>query len=264
MNVQDGGWREPPRVLDPSWALFLDVDGTLLDIADEPQAVKVPSGLVPALSELFGMLGGALALVSGRPIAELDRLFAPLVLPAAGQHGAEQRLAAGEPVRRHRVDPILPALIPEVRAIAAVWPGVEVEEKGAAIAVHFRREPEAEVPLTRALRAMVEATGGSIELLEGKMVRELRDCHHTKGSAVGTFMAVPPFSGRRPIFVADDVTDEDGFLAVETVGGLAMVVGVNPAIDRAPAFSGAAAVRKWLARLAEADQVATASGMRLS
>lgn len=96
------------------------------------------------------------------------------------------------------------------------------------------------------------------------MVRELRDCRHTKGSAVGTFMAVPPFSGRRPIFVGDDVTDEDGFRAVETVGGLAMVVGVNPALDREPAFSGAAAVRRWLAQLAEENPEGTASGMRLT
>lgn len=250
MNVQDGGWLSPPAALDGSWALFLDVDGTLLDIADEPQAVSVPAGLVTDLIGLFGFLGGALALVSGRPIAEIDRLFQPLVLPAAGQHGAEQRLDARGPVVAHHVDPVLPALVPEVRALAAVWPNVEIEEKGAAVAVHFRKVPEADLPLTRALRALVEAAGGAVELLEGKMVRELRDRRHTKGSAVGTFMAAPPFLGRRPIFIGDDVTDEDGFRAVEAAGGIAMAVGMNPAIPRVPTFAGAGAVREWLSRLA--------------
>ncbi len=249
MNAQDGGWATPPATLDASWALFLDVDGTLLDIADEPQAVIVPDGLVADMARLSGLLGGALALVSGRPVAELDRLFQPLVLAAAGQHGAELRLDPGAPILAHRIDPVLPALAPRVREVAAVWPNVEVEEKGAAIAVHFRRAPEAELQLTRALGALVEAAGGGIELLEGKMVRELRDRRHTKGSAVGTFMALSPFTGRRPVFIGDDVTDEDGFRAAEAAGGIALAVGVNPAVPRRPTFTGAAAVRDWLAGL---------------
>ncbi|BBK32291.1 trehalose 6-phosphatase [Stella humosa] len=256
MNANDGGWLAPPAALDGSWALFLDVDGTLLDIADEPQSVTVPETLRPDLRRLAAGLGGAMALVSGRTVAELDRLFAPLVLPAAGQHGAEIRLDPLGAVHSGRIDPVLPGLAPEVRALAAVWPNVEVEEKGAAIAVHFRRAPEAEVQLTRALRSLVEAAGGAIELLEGKMVRELRDRHHTKGTAVGIFMASPPFTGRRPVFIGDDVTDADGFAAVEAVGGLAMAVGIHPAIARAPSFTDAAAVRTWLSVLARESKQA--------
>ncbi len=250
----------PPATLDASWALFLDVDGTLLDIADEPQGVSVPPRLVPDLRQLFGLLDGALALVSGRPVTELDHLFRPLRLPAAGQHGAEYRLDGAGAVVARRIDPILPALVPQVRTIAAVWPNVEVEEKGAAVAVHFRREPEAETQLTRALRTLVAAAGGAVELLEGKMVRELRDRRHTKGAAVGTFLASPAFAGRRPIFIGDDVTDEDGFRAVEAAGGLALAVGINPAIPRRPAFTDAAAVRDWLSRVAGGTGMATATG----
>ncbi|BBK42144.1 putative trehalose-phosphate phosphatase [Allostella vacuolata] len=233
--------------------MFLDVDGTLLDIADEPQAVRVPDRLRPDLHALALHLGGAMALVSGRTISELDRIFEPLLLPAAGQHGAEIRLDPLGSIRSGHVDPVLPRLAPEVRALAAVWPNVEVEEKGAAIAVHFRRQPEAEVPLTRALRSLAEGVGGAVELLEGKMVRELRDRRHTKGTAIGIFMASPPFIGRRPIFIGDDVTDRDGFAAAEAAGGIAMSVGVNPALGRAPAFTDAEAVRAWLSSLTKGE-----------
>jgi trehalose 6-phosphate phosphatase len=249
MNVNAVARERLPAALDASWALFLDVDGTLLDIAEEPHAVAVPPHLRPDLARLSMVLGGAVALVSGRTVEELDRLFAPLVLPAAGQHGAEIRLSPSAAIHEAPTDPVLPKLIPQVRAIAAEWPNVEVEEKGAAIAVHFRRAPEAEHYLTGRLLELVEAAGGAVELLQGKMVRELRDHRHTKGTAVGIFLASPPFIGRRPIFVGDDVTDEDGFRAVEAAGGIAMAVGFHPKIGRAPAFADAGSVRTWLASL---------------
>ena len=249
MNAQQAVRERLPAALDGAWALFLDVDGTLLDIADEPQGVAVPPHLRPDLARLSNALGGALALVSGRTVEELDHLFAPLVLPAAGQHGAEIRLTPAAAVEAARTDPALALLVPKVREIAAVWPNVEVEEKGAAIAVHFRRAPEAEAYLNRSLGALLDGMGGAVEMLQGKMVRELRDFRHTKGTAVGVFLASPPFIGRRPIFIGDDVTDEDGFQAVEAVGGLAMPVGFHPLIGRPPIFADAASVRAWLASI---------------
>ncbi len=250
MNAEKVAREHLPATLDQSWALFLDVDGTLLDIAEEPQGVAVPAHLRPDLAHLSATLGGALALISGRTVGELDRLFAPLVLPAAGQHGAEIRVDPTAAIHAAPTDPVLPKLVHRVRAIAAIWPNVEVEEKGAAIAVHFRRAPEAEGYLNRALGALVDTVGGAVELLQGKMVRELRDHRHTKGTAVGIFLASPPFIGRRPIFIGDDVTDEDGFRAVEAAGGLAMAVGYHPMMRRSPAFADAASVRAWLTTMA--------------
>ncbi|MCC7273373.1 MAG: trehalose-phosphatase [Alphaproteobacteria bacterium] len=235
---------------DAGWALFLDVDGTLLDIAERPQAVVVPAPLRRDLARVAARLDGALALVSGRPIAELDRLFAPLRLPTAGTHGAEIRFSEAGPVVAAQIDAAFRALGPAVARIAEAWPEVEIEDKGTAIAVHFRRSPDAEEPISRALATLVEGSTGGLELLEGKMVRELRDRRHTKGAAVGSFLAVRPFTGRRPVFIGDDVTDMDGFRAVEALGGLAFPVGFHPRLGRRPAFAAPEQVREWLARVA--------------
>ncbi|MGE0717947.1 MAG: trehalose-phosphatase [Alphaproteobacteria bacterium] len=238
----------PPGIrLGPGWALFLDVDGTLLDIALRPDEVTVPPGLTIGLAKLAERLGGALALVSGRTIDNLDRLFAPLVLPAAGVHGAELRLAPGLPVAAAPAEPALTDALPVLRRLADAWPGVVVEDKGRAVAVHFRLAPAAEPAIVTTMTA-IAAKGGGLEVLPGHMVRELRDGRHTKGTAVRTFMATSPFMGRRPLFLGDDVTDEDGFRAAEAAGGVALAVGHHPGLGRPAVFGRPADVRAWLAQ----------------
>jgi trehalose 6-phosphate phosphatase len=246
-------------IWDRPLALFLDVDGTLLDISARPEDVVVPKDLVPALESASRALEGALALVSGRSIADLDRLFAPLRLRAAGQHGIELRLepegeAAVMPAR-----PVDPALRAAVEALVRKHPGAEVEDKGMTLAVHYRAVPAAGGVLARELRRLLAPEGRKIALRHGKMVLELRDARFTKATAVEAFLSRPPFSGRLPVFVGDDITDEDGFEAVERHGGIAMPVGdihgraagrrTDRGTGRPSTFAQPADVRSWLATL---------------
>jgi trehalose 6-phosphate phosphatase len=226
-------------------AFFLDVDGTLLGIAATPDAVAVEPGLVAQLAALEKATGGAVALISGRSIAALDALFEPLTLPAAGQHGAERRDAAG---RFHRH--ILGARgIEEARAAAHGFarnhPGVLVEEKGLSVAVHYRRAPGAEPALRALLEGIAAGSGGELALQPGKMVFEVKPAGRDKGTAITEFMDEPPFRGRVPVFIGDDVTDEYGFAVVNERGGLSVKVGEGPSCARAR-LPGVEAVRDWL------------------
>lgn len=209
-------------ILSPSCALFLDFDGTLVDIAPEPGAVVVPSTLVPTLAALQRYLGGAVAVVSGRPIREIDGFLAPLQLPVAGVHGAERRNAEGE------LDQLPPHPLQEVKAaaqaLAAVHPGLRVEHKSNSIALHYRLAPELEALCIQAMEEAVDRSPG-LALLRGKMVVEAKPCGVTKGAAIEAFLREPPFAGRTPVFVGDDVTDEAGFSAVQRLGGLGIKVG---------------------------------------
>lgn len=232
-----------------AFALFLDLDGTLLDIAPAPSAVVVPEGLVADLAAVAERLDGALAILSGRPIAELDRLLAPLRLPAAGIHGAELRLAAEGPVLRRPA----PAGLARARALlaaAALPAGVEVEDKGLALALHWRRAAEPPAALLARLEALAGEAGSGLEAMPGKAVLELRGAGLDKGRAVAELRDRPPFAGRVPIGVGDDRTDLDAFRAVEAAGGLAVPVGPRAPGGRAPLLAGPAAVRAWLARVA--------------
>ena len=233
---------------DCNCALFLDVDGTLLDIAATPSSVRVPPGLTRALNNVANSLDGALALISGRLIDDLDRLFKPLHLPAAGLHGAEIRRTAGGPIEHLDCAPIAPALREAINGLVAAHRGVRLEDKGHALALHYRARPAAGPLLTHALARLIDHHGPGLSLLSGKMVLELRDIRHSKASAVSAFMAVQPFAGRRPIFLGDDRTDEDGFSAVERGGGLALPVG-HANEGREPAFANPAEVRDWLDEL---------------
>jgi trehalose 6-phosphate phosphatase len=241
--------RLPP--LERHWAWFLDVDGTLLEFAQRPDAVIVPADLRQLLQMVAACAGGALALVSGRPVAALDALFAPLRLPAAGQHGVERRDAQGV---LHRLDATLDNLDhvrAELRTLAARMPGVLLEDKGMTLAVHYRQAPEREPELRAAMRALLLALGDEFVLLEGKLVLELRPTGKDKGLAVRDFMAEPPFRGRTPVFVGDDVTDEDGFAVVSALGGHAVKVGAGSSL--APwRLADAPAVRLWLTAWADA------------
>lgn len=231
-------------------ALFLDVDGCLIDLAERPEDVVVPAGLIGDLDRLSARIGGALALVSGRAIADLDRLFAPLSLPAAGQHGLEWRAAPAGPVERIPVDrAVLDRLSDALAGFAAGRPGLRVEPKGAAVAIHYRQAPALGPDVIAFARDLTAGAPGW-HALAGKMVVELKPDGVDKGAAVDRFLALPPFAGRRPLAAGDDVTDEDAFAAALRQDGIALQVG-----DREPTVANRrlpdpAAMRAWIAHRA--------------
>lgn len=235
-----------PAPLPRDACLFLDVDGTLLDIAPTPDAVRVPAGLPEALLAAERALGGALALVSGRAIADLDRIFAPLRLRCSGAHGAEVRLGgAVEP----RAEPVPPAAWAALRAALAPFPALITEDKGFSFAVHYRAAPELAAPLREALDGFAAARPElGLAVLPGHSVFELKRSGVDKGGAVAFFLRHPPFAGRRPVFVGDDVTDGPGLAAAAARGGLGYAVG-RALPGAAAVFPDPEAVRRWLAAL---------------
>ena len=207
-------------------ALFLDVDGTLVPIAANPAAVVPNPDLPSLLAGATSRLDGALAIVSGREIESIDRLTAGTVPFLAGSHGAEFRLGRDQPVLRPGLQPDLSGLAAECVKLTERWPAILIEPKRAGIAVHYRQAPHLAETLRAALVAMLEARpDGGLSLLQGDHVLEIRSPAHNKGEAVRRLMAVGPFRGRRPIFIGDDVTDEDGFAVAMEMGGTAIIVG---------------------------------------
>ena len=230
--------------------LFLDVDGTLIDLASSPGAVEIPPGLLDTLAAAERRLDGALALVSGRPIEELDRLFAPLRLRASGIHGAQIRDAADGASGW-----LTHARLPErawrdLLRLLDDFPGTLAENKGISFAVHYRNSAGAEAELVVALRHFIAALAElEPELIAGDRVFEIRLPGFDKGKAIAHFMAHKPFAGKRPVFIADDLMDRAGFDAALALGGFAFSVGAA-----VPGLSGwfarPQAVRGWLERLA--------------
>lgn len=235
----------PPDIRS-DWALFLDLDGTLLDMAPTPSSVVVPDGLPEVLRRLRDRLGGALAIVSGRPIEEIDRLLAPLSLAVAGNHGASARLVDGA---QHLLAPIaaLPSdWISRARAACAHWPGTVVEPKPYSLALHFRLAPTRSRDVFELLTEFAAERSQDYEVLQAHEAFELRSRHASKALAIERMMALPPFSGRMPVFVGDDVTDESGRAAARRLGGIGL--------DVAASFAGSAAhVRAWLAAAVEQE-----------
>ncbi|GAB1594471.1 trehalose-phosphatase [Lysobacter claricitrinus] len=234
----------PPPV-QAHWALFLDVDGCLLDFADDPDDVHVPDGLGDALSRLSRALDGALALVSGRRIAQLDALFPDLRMPAAGLHGLElrERIDHSPPID---APPELQRVREAAEQIAAAHPGARIEDKGIALALHWRAAPNARSPL-QAIAASALSHLPGYRLQHGNCVVELRPAHADKGDAMRRLMAAAPFAGRTPVFAGDDLTDEDGFAAANRMDGLSVRVG-----DRQPSLAthtlaDTDALRRWIA-----------------
>ena len=228
-----------------NWAFFLDLDGTLLDLAETPEAVDPGPEEVGLLRELHAATGGATALISGRSLARIDELFAPLVLPAAGQHGVERRDATG---KRHRHRFPVNALKPAaggIRSFAARHRGLVFEDKGASVALHYRQAPQLAAAAQRAVREAAEPLGESVEVQGGKMVVELKPAGCDKGKAIDQFMQEPPFAGRVAVFLGDDVTDEYGFRVVNRLGGHSVKVGEGPSAARWRLESPAGA-RAWL------------------
>jgi trehalose 6-phosphate phosphatase len=231
----------PPR-LSSDAALFLDFDGTLVALAETPEAIEVPAALVALLGDLQHQLGGALAVVSGRQIDSIDRYLAPLRLPAAGEHGVQRRNAEGH-LQEQRA-PDLTGVLTVVNELAREHEGLLVERKHAAIALHYRQAPHLEAVCRD---AMMRAVNGQpqFELLHGKFVFEIKPAGINKGIAIDAFMHEPPFVGRRPVFAGDDTTDESGFAVVQPRGGVAIKVGAGPsqALHR---LESSLAVFEWL------------------
>jgi trehalose 6-phosphate phosphatase len=236
-----------------NWAFFLDLDGTLLDIAETPEAVGIGASEKALLQRLRDAANGALALISGRSLARIDELFAPLVLPAAGQHGAERRDAQG---KRHRHRFPVARLRPAaggIRSFAERHEGLVFEDKGASVALHYRLAPEMAQKALAKVREMAESLGDAVEVQGGKMVVELKPAGCDKGSAIESFMREPPFAGRVPVFLGDDVTDEYGFRVVNRLGGHSVKVGEGPSAARWRLESPAAA-RAWLGAWLDAQK----------
>jgi trehalose 6-phosphate phosphatase len=216
---------EPPA-LSESAALFLDFDGTLAPIAPRPQDVRVPVWVQPSLHALQARFGGALAIVSGRPLAQLDDFLAPLRLPAAGAHGAEWRSASGRISRQLGEPPA--TVVHAARVLVAAHVGLILEMKPSGFSLHYRARPELEGECQDALHAALAAAPGASaawQWLHGHCVFELKQRAVSKGTAVRALLAQPPFAGRQPVFVGDDVTDEDGIAAVQAAGGFGVRVG---------------------------------------
>ncbi len=236
-----------PRVSPPlpaNAALLLDLDGTLLDIAPTPTSVVVPPELPGLLRRLGARLGGALALVSGRTIAEIDALLPEAPFAVAGEHGCAIRFAPGAAVEREAL-PEMPAFwAVEAEALARAHRGALMERKAHGLVLHYRQAPEAGEALYAGLVALLAGAGEEFAILPGKMIWEVKPRGVDKGSAVARLMARPPFAGRLPVFVGDDVTDEDGFRAARALGGWGLEV--------AECFGDAAGVRAWLSAQAEA------------
>ena len=239
-----------PATID-GWAVFLDVDGTIVDIAETPDAVVVEEQLPSQLALLSDRLGGALAVVTGRELAFLDTLLSGLTFSAAGLHGAEMRLPDGS---WHKTEPSprLAIARSKLEAAAAAWPGIVVEDKGASIAAHFRLAPQFEGQVEAIMSVIAAELGSSHVIQRGKFVVEIRPRGHDKGNAVTAFMAMPPFLGRRPLAIGDDVTDEAMFAVANDLGGLSVKVGPPGIATLATArLDDPAAVRSWIASVAE-------------
>ena len=239
-----------PPIPSGPFGLFLDVDGTLLDIADRPDGVVVPQPLRHALAALDQRTNGAVALVSGRAIADIDRLFAPLRLRASGVHGAEMRFVPEGPVYvadEHRLPRVT---ITALRAIAGRYPGTLVEDKRFSVAVHYRATPASGPALRSDLDGVIATPEGQgCRILPGHMVFEVKRTGFDKGVAIAQLQSRPPFDGRQPIFIGDDVTDLPGFERVLALGGLAYSV-TTPRAGVSAHFPDPASVRMWLAEAA--------------
>jgi trehalose 6-phosphate phosphatase len=244
-----GDGTDGPRLAVDS-ALFLDVDGTLVEIAPTPDLVRVEPALIEALGRLRRRL--PVALVSGRTIANLDTLFQPLVLPAAGVHGLERRRSDGVLVGSGEGD-VLEPLRRAVAEFAEAHPGVVLEDKGLSLAIHYRLAPAAEDAALALTAGIVAGREAALRRIAGKMVVEIQPRRADKGSAIAAFMAEPPFAGRRPVFVGDDATDEDGFAAVNGMGGHSILVGSPRQTAAGSRLASVAAVHRWLARSLDSD-----------
>lgn len=235
--------------LQPSrdWALFLDVDGTILHLRETPDAVEASAHLLELLETILAGLGGALALVSGRSISNLDELFAPHRLPTAGLHGLQRRDALGK-VYEAPIPQGLDTLRPALLNVASTSTKIIFEDKGHTLAVHYRLAPEREDEICSMIEELVQPYLHELHIMRGKMVCEIkpRDAH--KGTAIRDFMNEAPFSGRVPVFIGDDITDEDGFTWINEASGHSIRVGDIDETRAKYQLAGVDEVIAWLER----------------
>lgn len=238
----------PPHVRAGDTSLFLDFDGTLVELADRPDAVSVDPDLASLLDRLAGCLDGRVAIVSGRSVAQLDAMLGPVAarLALVGSHGAEVRVAGGEVLA-----PARPALLDEAEALFVATfrgeDGVIVEVKSLGVAIHYRLDPSA-AARAKVLAETFAARHGLL-VQEGKMMVEVRVGGHDKGSGIAALMDGAPFAGRRPVFLGDDVTDEPGFAQVRGMGGFGVLVGASRPTEARHRLTEVAAVHGWLRAL---------------
>ncbi|MEA9821972.1 trehalose-phosphatase [Xanthomonas campestris pv. raphani] len=237
-----------PPLLDDACALFLDVDGTLIDFADRPEAVRLLPEVRAAIERLSDRFNGAVALVSGRPLSQLDALFAPLLLPAAGLHGHELRSdIAARAAMPQDTSEWLHGLHQRAAALTHQHPGVLVEDKGVSVALHWRAQPLAGPDVLAFAQQEIAQLSG-YRLQPGDHVVEFVPEGSNKGLAVEQLMQQPAFAGRTPVFVGDDLTDEFGFQAANRLGGWSVLVGDRAQTDARFRVPGTAAVHAWLQR----------------
>ena len=240
----------PPPLDHARHGLFLDYDGTLVAIAATPEAAVPDADTRRLLGDLEQRLGGALAIVTGRPVGDIDRFLAPLRPTVAGLHGLDLR-CRGRPTDEPQ--PASPALAPVRQAFRAFgdrFAGTLVEDKRLSIALHYRQRPEAAEAALELARRLVTESAGALRLQSGKMVVELLPAGSDKGAAIAALAALPPFAGRVPVFLGDDVTDEAGFRTVNALGGLSVRVGAGVSAA-ACHLADVPAVHAWLAQSSE-------------
>jgi len=247
--------RDLARRLD-EFAVLLDIDGTLLDLAPTPREVWVPPDLSKTLNRLLDKTSGAVALVSGRSLNDIDLIFAPEQFPAVGGHGAEMRLESDSEAVAIHAPPMDKELKRRLAAIAKLSPGILLEDKGYSLALHYRLAPHAEKAIYAAVSLIrADLPNAPIEVMPGKCVCEIKHSGFNKASGVIELMTHDPFKGRRPIFIGDDVTDESVFAIMPELRGLAFSVG-RRAKGVVSHFDEPRDVRQWLARLVDDNAVA--------
>jgi trehalose 6-phosphate phosphatase len=231
------------------YALYLDVDGTLIDLATTPQSVVVPAGLADCLRTLSACFEGALAIITGRRVSEMDSILSPIVLPASGVHGAEIRLSPGRPVQQ--LVPSIPVeMIGQLSELVRQTPGALIEPKGAGLAIHYRLAPNSAPAIIRNLEGFLRLYPGQFAIYPGQKVFEIIPTGFSKASGLASFTQATPFKGRIPIMIGDDIGDEPAFAMARQLNGYGLrVAGENFGSDEVE-FSGPQAVRAWLADIA--------------
>lgn len=235
-----------------SVCFFLDIDGTLIDFSIRPDAVRIPPVVKAIVGQLLSVTDGAVALISGRTMADIDRLFAPMKIAAAGQHGLERR---GQGGRFHRDDSYsarLAETAEKLRLLTIRYRGLLLEDKGSSLALHYRLAPDLGQLVNEVMSQLTDELGTGFEMLPGKMVAEIRPDERNKGTAIAEFMHEAPFSGRIPVFIGDDTTDECGFSVVNRRGGHSVKVGGGSSAATWR-LADSQAVRIWLSKFIVAN-----------
>lgn len=238
-----------PPAPQPEWAWFFDIDGTLARIEKSPDAVRVDVGVLELIEALTEHTGGAVALVSGRSLADIDHLFPSILVAAAGQHGAERRNRNGDIVRQPTPSAKLLEMRDALRAMEQRHAGLLLEDKGLSLALHYRNVPRLASFVQREVRALYLQMGAGFHMQAGKCVVEIVPVGHTKGTVVSEFMTEHPFNGRVPAFLGDDVTDESAFTVVNNLGGVSIKVGAGPTQAHFR-LRDVSSVQQWLSTLA--------------